>query len=227
MDLSGRAGRYGIFVVGLLNAALGISLITHAGMGTSPITSPAYVLSLLFPLSLGVFTFLINSTMFLAQIAISNEPFEKGQLLQLPATFLFSAFIDLFTFLLRYFPVSSYPSRMLALLPGCVVLGFGVALEVLADVLILPGEGLVKVISKRFCKDFGTVKTLFDLSLVCIAFVIALVGMGKPAGIGAGTLVAAMTVGSFSRFFKAHLAPLLGRQASCREGKTAVSHTSL
>ena len=32
--------------------ALGIAIVTHANIGTTPITSPAYVLSLAFPLPL-------------------------------------------------------------------------------------------------------------------------------------------------------------------------------
>ena len=45
--------RYTMFMVGVIASALGISLITKAGLGTSPVTSPAFVLTFLFPFSLG------------------------------------------------------------------------------------------------------------------------------------------------------------------------------
>ena len=37
--------RYGMFIAGVIFSALGISLITKAGLGTSPITSLAFVLT--------------------------------------------------------------------------------------------------------------------------------------------------------------------------------------
>ena len=56
--------RYILFFCGVLCAALGIALITLAGMGTSAVSSLSYVLTFVFPgLSLGVFTFLVNCTM--------------------------------------------------------------------------------------------------------------------------------------------------------------------
>ena len=48
--------RYLIFLVGLFVNSLGVSLITKANLGTSPISSIPYVLSLNFPFTLGNFT---------------------------------------------------------------------------------------------------------------------------------------------------------------------------
>ena len=44
--------RYLIFLVGLFVNSLGVSLITKANLGTSPISSIPYVLSLNFPFTL-------------------------------------------------------------------------------------------------------------------------------------------------------------------------------
>ena len=44
--------RYLIFLVGLFVNSLGVSLITKGNLGTSPISSIPYVLSLNFPFSL-------------------------------------------------------------------------------------------------------------------------------------------------------------------------------
>ena len=48
-----KAKRYVVFVIGLFINALGISFITKADLGTSPISSIPYTLSLYFPLTLG------------------------------------------------------------------------------------------------------------------------------------------------------------------------------
>ena len=52
--------RYGWFTAGVLLNAFGVDLITKAALGTSPISSLPYVLSLRFPVTLGQFTFLIG-----------------------------------------------------------------------------------------------------------------------------------------------------------------------
>ena len=52
--------RYGMFIAGVIFSALGISLITKAGLGTSPITSLAFVLTFIFPHTLGTLTMMVN-----------------------------------------------------------------------------------------------------------------------------------------------------------------------
>ena len=44
-----KAKRYLVFLIGLFINSLGVSLITKADLGTSPISSIPYVLSLNFP----------------------------------------------------------------------------------------------------------------------------------------------------------------------------------
>lgn len=201
--MNNRIGsRYLVFTGGMFFAACGISLITRAGLGTSPITSPSLVLSYLTGLSLGTFTFLMNTLMFLCEAAILGRSFQKIQLLQLPATLVFSIFIDLSAWVTAWVPLPNYAAQAALLLTGAAVLGLGVAMEVAGDVVILPGEGLVKVLSQKLDKEFGSVKTVFDLSLVALAALLSLAGFHSIHGIREGTLVAAATVGSFSRLFR-------------------------
>ena len=58
------------FVLGVVINSFGIALTTKAAMGTSPISSVPYVLSLWLPLSLGQFTFIVNMFFILAQIPV-------------------------------------------------------------------------------------------------------------------------------------------------------------
>ena len=193
---------YLIFFLGLEIAALGISLITGAGLGTSPVTSLAYVLSLATPISLGVFTFLVNTLCLLGQALLLGRAFEKRRLFQLPATFLFSFSIDLDIWLLTPILPTAYPAKLAMLLCGCAVLGLGIALEVCSNALILPAEGIVHVASQQFSIAFAKVKTAFDLGTVAIATLVSLAAMGEICGIREGTILAALTVGAFSRLFQ-------------------------
>ena len=193
--------RYGLFIAGVIFSALGISLITKAGLGTSPITSLAFVLTFIFPKSLGVFTMLVNFAMFLLQAVILGKTFKKIQLLQLPAALLFSLCIDVWMYLLSFWQVGNYLGEALMLLSGCVFLGFGISLEVIPNVLILPGEGLVRVIAGLTGWRFGRVKTGFDLSIVISAVIVSVLVTGSVLGIREGTVIAALIVGSISHFF--------------------------
>ena len=119
--------RYILFFCGVLCAALGIALITLAGMGTSAVSSLSYVLTFVFPgLSLGVFTFLVNCTMLVGQVLLLRHRFQSIQLLQIPATLLFSVCIDLWTELLAPLVPESYGARWVVLLLGCLSLGLGI-----------------------------------------------------------------------------------------------------
>ena len=53
MDIKTILKKYLVFVIGLYFLAAGIVLIIHSALGTTPISSVNYVLSLNSPLSLG------------------------------------------------------------------------------------------------------------------------------------------------------------------------------
>ncbi len=201
MDRSTIIKKYQMFVAGVLLAALGISLITKAELGTSPVTCPAYVMTFIAPYSLGTFVMIVNTLLFILQCIVLGKNFKKIQLLQLPAALVFSACIDGWGRLLSFIQPGNYIQRLIILAVGCVVMGFGVALEVIPNVLILPGEGLVRAIANRMNWEFGVVKTTFDISLVILAACISMVFVGKIVGIREGTVVAAFAVGSISRVF--------------------------
>ncbi len=129
--------RYGIFLIGLFINSLGVSLITKANLGTSPISSIPYVLSLEFPWSMGVFTILFNVLLVLFQLILLRKKFKPEYWLQIPVAILFGWFIDLTMMLLGWMNPQGYLLEAVSLLIGCAVLGFGVYLEVLADVVML------------------------------------------------------------------------------------------
>ena len=210
MSHSGLVRRYLLFFAGVLCSALGISLITLAGMGTSAVSSLAYVFTFVFPgVSLGTFTFAVNCAMLVGQILVLRRKFQLIQLLQIPATCGFSCCIDLWMSLLPDLVPQSYLGHWVVLLLGCGFLGFGVALEVVPNVLILPCEGFVRTCSQEFGWDFGKTKTGFDLTMVAAATLLSLLDLGAIYGLREGTVVCALTVGYISRFFCKRLAFLV------------------
>ena len=80
--------RYIIFLIGLFINSLGVSLITKAALGTSPISSIPYVLSLIFPFTLGQFTIYFSVLLVVLQLLILRRKFKVEHLLQIPISFI-------------------------------------------------------------------------------------------------------------------------------------------
>lgn len=198
--------RYLIFSIGLFINSFGVSFITKASLGTSPISSIPYTLSLSFKPTLGMFTLYMSVLLIIIQMILLRKNFPKQYLLQIPVSILFSWFIDLTMELLSFMKPETYLIKFSFLILGCVILGIGVYLEVLADVVMLPGESFVKAISVTFHKDFGKTKVVFDSSMTLIAGMIGLVTFHKLAGVREGTVIAALLVGMIARFLKRKLA---------------------
>lgn len=83
-----------IFFFGLLMLSTGISVITHAGLGTGTISSVALVLSKVLPLSMGFFVFLTNVFFFVLQTAVDPSRFLVKLVKQIPICFVFGLFFD-------------------------------------------------------------------------------------------------------------------------------------
>ena len=193
--------RYLVFLIGLFINALGVSFITKAALGTSPISSIPYTLSLGFSPTLGQFTIVFSLLLIVLQLLILRRRFQKIQLLQIPVSILFGYFIDLTMVMLFFVEPQQYLSKMLSLLTGCIILGFGVYTEVLANVVMLPGEAFVKSVCTAFHTDFGITKVCFDAGMTICAGLISLLLFFTVNGVREGTVIAALIVGLIARFF--------------------------
>lgn len=197
--------RYLLFCISLFVNALGIAFITRAALGTSPITSVTYVLSMFTPFTIGEWTIMLNI------LFVVLEPFMMTRrdlkddlrmfLLQIPISFCFGIFIDIcMHHILFWLNPSTYPAMISALLVGCVILAVGIALEVKANAAMMAGEYFVKVITKRFHGEFGYIKLGFDVTLVAIACTLSLIFMSGIYGVREGTVIAALIVGPIVHF---------------------------
>ena len=191
--------RYLIFLVGLFVNSLGVSLITKANLGTSPISSIPYVLSLNFPFTLGNFTIFFSIFLIVLQLIILRKNFKLEHILQIPVSIIFGYFIDLTMILFSWVNPEAYIMKIVYLLIGCLILGVGVYMEVLADVVMLPGESFVRAIVLTWKTNFGTTKICFDVSMSVIAAVLSFVFAGRLDGVREGTVIAALLVGFIAR----------------------------
>ena len=93
-------------------------------------------------------------------------------------------------------------AKTISLLAGCAILALGITLEVAANALLVPGEGVVKAIAHVSNRDFGTVKVCFDVTTVALAIVLSLCFFHELRGIGVGTVVSAVLVGMIVKFYR-------------------------
>ena len=200
-----RVKRYLLLVLGLFVSSVGVVLVTKGNLGTSCISSVPYVLSLIFPMSMGVFTMLFSLILIAVQLAILGKDFKLEHALQIPVSILFGWFIDLVMPIFAFIDPQTYVQKLFVVLLGCIVVGISVYLEVLADVVMLPGESFVRSVVKRWNTEFGATKITFDVSISLIAAAISLIYTGKLMGVREGTLIASFLVGYIARWLKKKL----------------------
>lgn len=196
--------RYLLFCVSLFVNALGIAFITKAELGTSPITSVTYVLSMFTPFTIGQWTIMLNLLFVVLELFLMKKQELKDDmrmfLLQIPISFCFGTFIDISMHILYWLNPAEYVSMFTDLLIGCVILAVGIALEVKANAAMMSGEYFVKVITRRFKGEFGYIKLGFDVTLVALACILSLIFMSGIYGVREGTVVAALIVGPIVHF---------------------------
>ena len=157
------------------------------------------VLSLNFSFTLGNFTIFFSIFLIVLQLIILRKNFKLEHILQIPVSIIFGYFIDLTMILFSWVNPEAYIMKIVYLLIGCLILGVGVYMEVLADVVMLPGESFVRAIVLTWKTNFGTTKICFDVSMSVIAAVLSFVFAGRLAGVREGTVIAALLVGFIAR----------------------------
>lgn len=191
--------RYILFLFSVFINAYGISFITKAMLGTSPITSVNYVLSMFTPLTMGQWTIIVNFLFMVIDLILMKRSELKSELrvylLQIPITLCFGTFIDISMTSLSWLNPDGFLQQVVSALVGCVILAMGIALEVKADVAMVAGEYLVRVIARRIHGDFGYIKLGFDITNVVVACVFSLIFLSGIKGVGLGTVAAALLVG--------------------------------
>lgn len=196
--------RFILFAISLFINAFGIAFITKAMLGTSPITSVTYVLSMFTSWTMGQWTIAINILFVILELPFISIKELKSDIkmftLQIPIALCFGTFIDISMNMLFWLNPAEYISKIVFLLIGCIILAIGIALEVKANAAMMAGEYLVRTISKHFNKEFGYVKLGLDITLLCTACVLSVCFMSGIYGVREGTVIAALAVGPIVHF---------------------------
>lgn len=191
----------GIFVI-----AFGVALSIRSNLGTTPISSVPYVYNIVFPaVTVGTFTILLNLLFVVLQIVLLRKNFKPYLLLQVPVVFIFGWFIDFSLYLLGGEVPGNYLVQWVFCIVSCVIIAFGVFLQVKANVVMLPGDGLVIALADTLRKEFGLTKILFDSFLVLVSLITVLIIREGFHGVREGTVASALLVGFIVQFYQKHI----------------------
>ncbi|MDE6727503.1 MAG: YitT family protein, partial [Oscillospiraceae bacterium] len=172
-------------------------------LGGSPLSSVANVIAEKFSVfTLGNWLIVWNCVLIIGQIILLRKKFNPVQLLQIPLSFMFGWFTDFGVWCASFIPVDIYPVRLIMVMVGIVILGFGITLCVIANVVMNSGEAFVKAVSDTIHKNFGNVKIAFDIGCVIMAVILSLMFFNfKIVGTREGTIIAALCTGLVVKIF--------------------------
>ena len=193
------AKRYLLLLAGLSIMAFGVAFSIKASLGTSPISSVPYVVSLFAPLTVGTATIVMHCVFILLQILILRRNYHPIQLMQLPVAVFFGYLTDFGVWAVRGIHCSTYWQQWILCIVGILLVAVGVSFEVTANVVTLAGEGVVLAICRVCPVKFGYMKVGFDVTLVVISCILSLVFLGGLHGVREGTIAAAIFVGLIAK----------------------------
>ena len=195
--------RYGVFILGLFMASLGVAFSTKAGLGTSPVSSVPYSISLISSLfTFGGWLNLLSMIQIAVQVILLGKKCNMIEItIQTILAFVYGYLTNFSCYLLRGLQVETYIAQLFFLAISCLVLAFGIWIQLKAGVAMLPGEAMNRAISRVTGKKFENVKIFFDILYIVIAAGICLVSFGRLEGVREGSIIAAICVGSIIKMY--------------------------
>ena len=207
-------GRYMLFLIGLFIASVGVAFSTKAGLGTSPVASVPYSFSLVFPiLTLGGWLNLLSVLQITVQVLLLGKKCKPVEIIiQTVLAFVYGYMTDFSCWLIRGIEVDTYIQQFTFMLLSCIILAFGIWLQLKGTVAMLPGEAMNRAISMVTGKKYENVKIFFDIFYILVAAIICLICIGRLEGVREGSIFAAVAVGNIIKVYNCIYNKMIGRR---------------
>ena len=195
--------RYVVFIVGLFIASFGVAFSTKAGLGTSPVASVPYSVSLAnSALSFGGWLNLYSVIQIAIQVLLLRSKCNPVEIvIQTILAFAYGYMNNFSAKVISGLKVSGYPMQFGIMLLGCVVVAFGIWLQFKGGVAMLPGEAMNRAIATVTNKKYENIKVIFDILYILVSVVISLVCFHKLQGVREGSIIAAVLIGNIIKVF--------------------------
>ena len=195
--------RYMLFLLGLFIASMGVAFSTKAGLGTSPVASVPYSVSLVCPIfTLGGWLNLLSVLQITVQVLLLGKKCKPLEIIiQTVLAFVYGYMTDISCLLIKGIEVDTYIKQIAYMLLGCIILAFGIWIQLKGAVAMLPGEAMNRTISMVTGKKYENVKIFFDVLYIAIAAIICIVFLGRLEGVREGSIFAAVMVGNIIKVY--------------------------
>jgi hypothetical protein len=195
--------RYSLFLAGLFIASMGVAFSTKAGLGTSPVASVPYSVSLVNNmLTFGGWLNLLSLIQIITQVILLKGKVNYIEIgIQIVLAFVYGYLTNFSVWIIRGITVNVYPAKFCFMLLSCVILALGIWIQLKGAVAMLPGEAMNRAISRVSGFKYENVKIFFDILYIAVSAVICLIFIGKLEGVREGSIIAAILVGSIIKMY--------------------------
>lgn len=195
-----------LWLFGIIFVALGVAICSKADLGVSMIAAPAFVvseaiISLWSGFSVGVTEYILQGILLIVMCVIVRR-FNWRYLLAFAVAVIYGYTLNFFIWLLNGVTFDAIWLRWVMLIVGDVITAFGVACFFRTYMPLQVYELFVAELTARFGLNITKTKSVFDISLLVISVILALVLFGVASSfdwstigyasfhsIGLGTLV--------------------------------------
>ena len=194
---------YALFLIGLFIASMGVALSAKAGLGTSPVASVPYSVSLVnHALTFGWWLNMWSVLQIAVQIALLRKKCKPVEIIiQTVLAFVYGYLTDFSCKLISGLQANSYIMQFALMILSCFVLGFGIWIQFKGGVAMLPGEAMNRAISEVTGKKYENIKIFFDVLYIIVAAAICFIFIGKLEGVREGSIIAAVFIGNIIKLY--------------------------
>lgn len=177
----------------MLNS-LAVTLMIKADFGISAVSSVPYALYVAFPaLSLGTWNAIIQCTWLIVTM-IAIRKVKPGYIVSFGLAFLFGLMMDVWEGIIAPWP-GTMVLRIGYFAVGFIMMAIGISLFFQCGTPVLPFDTVPRAFIVEKGVSVRAARTGFDLLNLSLALVIGLAFLGRPVGIGIGTLLGAVLMG--------------------------------
>lgn len=183
-------------LIGLIFCAIGLNLLIKANFGISANSSLPYVLSIALPIfTNGIWNTIVQCFwLFISMAAI--RIIKPGYFLSFLLAFIFGLMLDSFAVLFTAWR-EDMVFRIIYYTAGFLISSVGISCLMVSGMPLMPFETVVRALTAYKGITIRRARTSMDLTNLTAALALSLIFTGRMTGVGLGTVLSALFMGSF------------------------------
>lgn len=185
------------YIFGLFLITLGVAFSIKSGLGSTPVASIPYALSLILNMDLGLTTFMFQVFLVILQLMLLRRKFKAKHFFQVIVSVIFGFLTSFSMALIGFVPPANNLIVALAMSAVSIVLiALGIFFYVPTNIVPISVEGATQTLAIVLNKPFPRMKVYFDVTVVLSSLILSLLFLGNFGSVGIGTVLGALFIGS-------------------------------